>query len=350
MNKKLVMAIAANLMILGAGAVFAADTTENPMSFDGNVTFHYRDQHDGRYSNGAASQSRTAFKSTVTLNANVPITTNLSTYARFTYQHMNKKSAAFARDYFDKSESDLNDASIDGFGLKYVNGGYTYVVGSQALTLGGGLLYDNGFIGRHILPYAINVNKDMKSGNINVIAARTNYQSGKDNDKFFVVQGKYHLNQKTDLGGMIANVDYGNTTKNDFNIPDSNVTFFSVYGNHQFTDKVNVSAEYLVGTVDSDNQAFLTTIGYQLDKKNTLSTGYYYVEDQANIFDDNAADMTTAPNNNTKGFVVSWSHKFNDKTKLTIGDLNYKKIKSNSLSQCVTSDRNRFFANLSINF
>ncbi|WP_427112469.1 hypothetical protein [Megasphaera sueciensis] len=352
MKKKLLIALVTNLMVFSMGSVLAETTTTNndPITFDGNITFHYRDQHDGNYVNGRPSQTRTAFKSTLQLNTNIRITSNLSAYARFSYQHINKEDAAFARDYFDKSISDLNDAAIDSFGLKYTNKNYNVVLGSQALTLGGRLLYDNGFMGRYILPYAVNVTKKMGSGNITAIAAQTNYQSGKNNDKFFVLQGNYHLNPKTDLGTMVAHVNYGGTTKADFNIPDSSVTFFSVYGSKKLTNTLNLSAEYLIGSTSSDNQAFQTNLGYQVDKKNRLMAGYYYVEDQANIFDDNGGDMTGAANNNTKGLVFAWIHKFDDKTSLTIGDLNYKKINSNSFSQCVSDDRNRFFTNLSIHF
>ena len=200
------------------------------------------------------------------------------------------------------------------------------------------------------MPYAINATRKMKAGELTAIAAQTNYQSGKENDKFFVVQGNYHLNSKTDLGGMIAHVNYGNTTKSTFNIPDSDVTFFSVYGSRKLTDKLDLSAEYLVGTASSANQGFQANLGYQFDKKNRLMGGYYYVEDQANIFDANFGDMTGAANNNANGFVIAWLHKFDDKTSLVIGDLNYKKIDSNSLSQCVTDDRNRFFTNFTIRF
>lgn len=352
MKKKLLTALVANLMVFSMGSVFAASsTTDNDcVTFDGNITFHYRDQHDGNYVDGKSSQTRTAFKSTLKLNTNIRLTNNISLYSRFSYQHMNKEDAAFARDYADKSASDLNDAAIDAFGVKYVDKNYNVVIGSQVLKLGGGLLYDNGFMGRYSMAYAINVTKKMSSGDVTAIVAQTNYQTGKENDKFFVLQGDYHLNPKTDLGTMVAHVNYGGTTKADFNIPDSSVTFFSVYGSRKLTNKLDFSAEYLVGTTSSDNQGFQANLGYQLDKKNRLLAGYYYVEDQANIFDDNFGDMTGAANNNTKGIVVAWIHKFNDKTSFMIGDLNYKKVNSNSLSQCVTDDRNRFFTNFSINF
>jgi len=69
-----------------------------------------------------------------------------------------------------------------------------------------------------------------------------------------------------------------------------------------------------------------------------------------NIFDENGGDMTTSPTNNTKGVVVSCTHGFDKKTSLTIGDVNDSKIDKNSISQCVTSDRNRSFTNLSVKF
>lgn len=349
MKKKLLMALTASLVISGVGSALASDDGTG-VQFDGSLTFHYRSQHDSDYVGGKPDKTRNAFKSTVTLNAQAPLAKNLDAYARFTFQHINAESGAFSRDYFNKPSSDLNNGAIDAFGLKYKNAGYTYVIGSQALTLGGGLVYDNGYIGKYALPYAVNVSKKIGAVDVTAIAAQTNYQNGKKNDDFYVVEGNYAVNAKTNVGAMVAHVNYGKTTVADYNLSDSNVTFFSVYGSNKLSNKATVSAEYLVGSTSSANQAFQVNLGYQLDKKNKVSAGYYYVEDQANIFDENGGDMTTSPNNNTKGVVVSWTHGFDEKTSLTIGDFNYSKIDKNSISQCVTSDRNRFFTNLSVKF
>lgn len=349
MKKKVLMALTASLVISGVGGAFAAED-DNAVKLDGNITFHYRSQHENNYANGNPDNTRNAFKSTITLNAEAPLANNLNAYARFTFQNIDKTNGAFARDYYDKPDSDLNNAAIDAFGLKYKNAGYTYVVGSQALTLGGGIAYDNGYIGKYALPYAINVSKKVGAVDLNVIAAKTNYQNSKENDKFYAIQGSYDVNAKTNLGAMIAYVNYGKNTVADYHLPDNNVTLFSIYGSNKLSDKASVSAEYLVGSTSSDNQAFQTNVNYQADNKNSLSAGYYYIEDQANIFDDNGGDMTTAPNNNTKGVVVAWTHNFDKNTSLKIGDYNYKMIDNNSISKCVTNDRNRLFTNVSVKF
>jgi len=341
MKKSLLMALTASLVLTGVGTAFAAD---DAVKIDGSITFHYRTQHDPQRT---GDKTRNSFKSTVTLNAEAPIASNLDAYARFTYQNISKDEGLFARDYID---GDKNNAAIDAFGLKYKNAGYSYVVGSQALTLGGGIAYDNGFIGQHALPYAINGSKKVGAVNLNAIAAKTNYQDNKENDKFYVLQGTMAVSDKSTVGAMLAQVNYGENTVADFNLKSDDVTFFSVYGTRQLSDRTSLSAEYLKSSVSYASQGVQANVTRKLDDKNKLTTGIYYIQDQANIFDDNFADMTTSPNNNAKGTLVVWNHKFNESTSLTVGNLNYKVLDKNSTSGAVSSDRNRFFTNVSVKF
>lgn len=345
------MALTASLVIAGLGTACAEEAADNAVKFDGNVTFHYRSQRDTDASN--VLNDRNAFKTTITLNATAPLSDKLDAYARFTYQNINNNDARFARDYslYKKTaDASLNNAAIDAYGFKYKNAGYTYVVGTQALTLGGGMAYDNGYIGKYALPYAINASKKVGAVNLNVIAARTNYQNDIKDDSFYTVQGNYDVSAKTNLGAMITYVDYGKDTASWYHL-DKDATLFSLYGSHKLSDKATVSGEFLTSSVSEQNNGIQTNLSYKLDEKNGLMAGYYYIEDQANIFEKNAGDMTTWPNNNAKGYVVAWTHKFDKNTTLKIANLNYKMIeRDGGISQCVTSDRNRFFTNLSVNF
>lgn len=337
------MALTASLVLTGVGTVFAAD---DAVKIDGSITFHYRDQHDPQRT---GDKTRNSFKSTVTLNAEAPIASNLDAYARFTYQNISKDSGNFAKDFIG-ADDDNNNAALDAFGLKYNNAGYSYVIGSQALTLGGGIAYDNGFIGKHALPYAVNVNKKVGAVNLNAIAAKTNYQDNKENDKFYVLQGTMAVSDKSTVGAMLAQVNYGKNTVADFNLKSDDVTFLSVYGTRKLSDRTSLSAEYLKSSVSYASQGVQANVTRVLDDKNKLTTGVYYIQDQANIFDDNLADMSGTPNNNTKGTLLVWNHKFDKTTSLTVGNLNYKVIDSHPTSNLIKSDRNRFFTNVSVKF
>ncbi len=343
MKKSLLMALTASLVLTGVGTAFAAD---DAVKIDGSITFHYRDQHDPQ-----GKGDRNAFKSTVTLNAEAPITSNLAAYARFTYQNISTKEGTFAGDFYNApAKQDQNNAAIDAFGLKYNNAGYSYVIGSQAMTLGGGIAYDNGFIGKHTLPYAVNVSKKVGAVNLNAIAAKTNYQDGKEDDKFYVLQGTTAVSDKSTVGAMLAQVNYGEASIVANHLTTDNVTLFSVYGTRQLSDRTSLSAEYLKSSVSYASQGFQANVTRKLDDKNKLTTGIYYIQDQANIFDANYNDMTGTPNNNTKGTLLVWNHKFDKTTSLTVGNLNYKMLDKNATSEAINSDRNRFFTNVSVKF
>lgn len=337
------MALTASLVLTGVGTAFAAD---DAVKIDGTITLHYRTQHDPQRT---GDKTRNSFKSTVTLNAEAPIVSNLDAYARFTYQNISKDSGNFAKDFIGAAD-DNNNAALDAFGLKYSNAGYSYVIGSQALTLGGGIAYDNGFIGKHALPYAVNVSKKVGAVNLNTIAAKTNYQDGKDDDKFYVLQGTTAVSDKATVGAMLAQVNYGKDTVAQWNLKTDDVTLFSVYGTRQLSDRTSLSAEYLKSSVSYANQGFQANVTRKLDDKNKLTTGVYYIQDQANIFDYNLADMSGTPNSNTKGGLIIWNHTFDKNTSLTVGDFNYKVLDKSATSQTVTSDRNRFFTNVSVKF
>ncbi|MDU2066642.1 MAG: hypothetical protein E6713_17625, partial [Sporomusaceae bacterium] len=300
----------------------AAAAQPDGVQFDGNLVVHARSQHDENPGN----RSRTGIKTTLTLNATLPVAENVSAYTRFTYQRLNNNYGVFSADYFCNTKQE--NSALDAFGIKYQNAGYKYVLGLQALTLGGGLVYDNTYIGRHALPYAMSVSKQVGAVNLNFIGAKTNYQGNLSNDNFYVLQGTYAPDGQSSLGVMLARTSYGSDTRSRYAFADSTVNYVSVYGSRAVNDKVGISAELLKSSAKTENQAMQMSLKYTLDAKNTLTASYYYVEDQAVMTDYNATEMSAYPNSNAQGYSIAWIHKFDKNISLKIGDYDYKKIKA----------------------
>lgn len=346
MKKQLLAALTASIVISGVGTAFAAEDSKQEITFDGSFSTQYRDQRDT--SNGVEN-TRTAWKNTLTLNVNAPLAKNLDFYTSLNYQNIHTNAdVGFVADYLN-TNGKKNNTAISTFGFKYKNDGYSYVFGSQALTLGGGLAYDNGFFGRNDLPYALNVSKKVGVTDLNVIVAKTNYQEGKENDKFYVVQGSYNVTPRTNVGAMFAHISYGSDTVSSYSLENNGVNFYSIYGSHTLSDKATLSSEYIKTSSNVDNQGFQMNISYKIDEKNTFGAGYYRVEDQASIVDLNGGGMTTSPNNNTQGYVVSLKHNFDKNISLKLANTNYKKI-NDSTNIGGGSDRNRFNATATVNF
>jgi hypothetical protein len=348
MKRPLLAALTASIIISGVGTAFAAEDSNQEIKIDGSFSTQYRDQHDTNKGAGKSDLTRAAWKTTLTLNVDAPLAQNLDAYASLNYQNISRDAGIGFADYLTTDKK--NNTAISAFGLKYKNAGYSYVVGSQAMTLGGGLAYDNGYIGRHSLPYALNVSKKVGATDLNFIIAQTNYQTGLENDKFYAIQGSYAVTPKTNLGAMFTHVSYGKDTLQSYPLIDSSVNFYSIYGSHQLSDKATISAEYLKASSKVDNQAFQTNLSFALDNKNTLSAGYYRVEDQASIVDNNWGGMTTSPNNNTEGYTVSWKHNFDKNINLKIGYINYTKINATTNVSGAGGDRSRFYTIATVNF
>ena len=342
--------LAATVLITGimaSGTAFAADTNtnnNNGVTIDGSLSIHYRDQSD---KSDHKKLDRNGIKTTLSLNTAAPIAKNLSAYANLNYQIITNNDAPWMADYYPANDDSC--AAISAYGLKYKNAGYSYVAGKQSLTLGDGLAYDNGYIGKNDLPYALSISKKTGNTNISAIIAKTSYQAGIDNDKFFAIQCDYALTHNTQLGAMFAHVSYGKNTINEFALPDSTVNFYNIYGTHDLSKLFNLSAGYLKSSAESDNQAYQANLKYKIDKRNTLSVGYYRAEDQSDILDYNIADMTTTWNTNTKGYTVSLVHQFDKNTKLKLGYIDYKKI-NNTSNIAGTTDRTRLYATAIVNF
>lgn len=342
MNKKAI-AMMTGLLLSGTMTAFAAPD-DGGVTVNGSLSVHYRDQYDK--ADGSAD-TKTGWKTTVTLNVDAPLSKNLSAYANANYQSISsQEGAGWIADYSTSTKSKM---ALSAFGLKYSDGADSYVVGKQFMTLGGGLVYDNGYFGQHNVPYAANITKKIGATTLNVIAAQTAYQSGLENDKFYTVQGSWDVGSDANMGLMYTHVSYGKDTVTKYGLPDKNVNFYSIYGTKNLSDLFSLSAEYLKGSTQNDNTAYQTNLNYKVDDKNTLSVGYYHAEDQSDIVDYNTGDLTTAWNTNTRGYSFAWKHKFDKNTNWKVGYFTYDRI--NPTSQIAGgTDRHRFYTTATVSF
>lgn len=333
MKKRLAMALAATVVMSAAGTVFAAEDS-NDFKFNGSFTTQFRsDDRTNHYTD--PNVKATGLKSTLTINMDKALTDNLALYARFTHQAFNNQTA---QDYqADWVDEDYNTA-IDAFGFKYNNAGVNYVLGSQALTIGAtGLLYDNGFIGEHALPYAAKISSKVGATDLTAILAKTNYQHDVDNENFYVLQGQYAVDNKTTVGAFFARANYEATNTT---VTKDNMNYYGINAGYKLTDKLNFVGEYIKSNADDDNKGYIGGLSYALDNKNTFGASYYHVEDQAAISDANLHSMTTTPFSNAKGYILSYSYKYNANTTISASYDTQDKINAEGKAGA-SCDRNR---------
>lgn len=330
------MALAASFVMSAAGTVFAAD---NDLKFDGSFTTQYR--KDSR-----SNDTYTGQKSTLNINLEKPLTEQLSVYARFMHQAFNNHKAQSVQ--ADWIHEDYNTA-IDAVGFKYSNGGVDYVLGSQALTIGAtGLVYDNGFIGEHALPYALKVSGKSGATDLTAIYAKTNYGHvaydgspaayANDNEDFYVLQGQYAINEKASAGAFLAHVNYNPATNGA--ATKENMRYYGINAGYKLTDKLNFVGEFIKSNADKDDKGFIGGFSYAIDAKNTFNASYYRVEDQAAISDAALTSMTTAPYSNGKGYILSYSHAVDKNTKLAVSYDSLDRINDAAIAGA-NWDRNR---------
>ncbi|HEY3426493.1 MAG TPA: hypothetical protein VGL27_16975 [Negativicutes bacterium] len=351
MKKSLVMALAVSTVISVAGTAFAADAPKpGGFTFDGGIYNQYRIQRDSNNVSPTPDNTKTGFRTMFKLNANMNITDNLNFYARYTYENINVGTSINGKDFMSNTGGNYKyNNAIDAFGLKYNNAGIKYTIGSQPLTLGGGILYDNWYIGKHANPYAAKIEGKVGATNLMAVYAKTNYQDSIANDKFYSIQGNYNINRKATVGAMFAHVSYGNDTVTRMVFPYTSLNAFSVYGSYYLTDKLTASTEYLKTNAALDNKAYTLDLSYKIDPRNTFGIGYYRAEENTSIIDYNLYDMTATDNNNTKGWNFYWTNKLNKNLTLSVTDFIYTKINATS-NTGGGSDRNRFTANLAVSF
>lgn len=334
MKKKLTLALIASLA-LTTGSAFAADFDTK---FDGNVSLQYRDDERTVFGTGAKYGGQ-GFKETITLNSKTKIADGVDFYTRMTYQNLGNGLMNSAADYAGRPDTGYNGA-IDAFGFKIATGSWNWTIGSQPLTIGAqGLVYDNGFIGRHALPYAVNGAGKIGAVDTSVYYARTNYQSDfGDQDKFYGTNLSYDLNANSKVGAFYARwapgADWGIGNQNAYGIDYS----------YKFNDKVSFAGEYSKTSASAANKAYIAGLSYAATNADTFGAKYYRSEVASQIVDKNFGGMGTTPNPDTKGYILSYNHTL-DKAS-TIG-LSY------DCEQAIlgtTDARNRTKLTYSINF
>ncbi len=263
----------------------------NGVKLSGSVNFEFRnDRLD------APNQPVNGYKTLVILNAETNIVKNLDGYVRASYEHFSNAAAtALFKDFV----GDHYSGVVDAFGLEYSNAGYKYVLGSQAFTLGAtGILYDNGFVGRNALPYALSMTGKLGKADLSAVIGQTNYQSGTQ-AKLYVAQGTYALSGKATVGTVLAKWDYGAAV--------GSHNYYTVNSTYAPVKDLTFSAEYLKSDYSQNNKGYAVAVDYKVDKNNSLRAALWRVEWNASIFDNGLGYMTTYWAD-AKGHTFIWKH------------------------------------------
>jgi len=353
MKKALAVVLVVSFMLL-TGTAFAADIP-NPLDlkFDGSLTLQYRND-----SVKFPTSSYNGLKTLGVMNVTKSIGDQFGIYARATYENLggslNPKSnssisgAAYGSpaDYANAKYNSRYNGTIDAFGLTFNDGGWNWKLGSQALTIGQGMIYDNGFIGSHALPYAISGTGKVGVVDTTVIIAKTNYQgAGMNggtllNDKFDVLQFGYDVSPKANIGAFYTHWAAGDTNGARAAMGSGSESFYGINTVYKFDGKLSFNGEATKSSANTNNKAYIGGLTYAFDNVDKVSASYYRSEDLSNINDQNFGGMTTAPNANTKGYIFSWGHKFSSDLNLRLGYDSYTHINAAAVTGA-TNDRNR---------
>jgi hypothetical protein len=351
MKKKLALALVASLA-LTTGSAFAAEVSSpDGFQLDGSLNLQYR--NDTKMAGTSSKNVHDGFKETLTLNMSQKITDNVDFYTRFTYQNVGAGLQNDAEDYRGKIGG--NSAAFDAFGLKVATGTWNWKIGSQPLTVGAqGLVYDNGFIGRNALPYAISGAGKIGAIDTVVYDAKTNYQVPVGNqDKFYGTNLSYSIDDNNKIGAFYAHWTPSSDTANwGTNLNQMAIASFgslNAYGfdySHQFEGKLSFASEYAKTNAKVDNKAYIAGFGYAVDADNKVAAKYYRSEGYSQIWDKNFGGMGTTPNPDTKGFILSLNHAI---SKTTSASLSYDSEKTIKGTYGIGS-RNRTVAAYNVTF
>lgn len=345
MKKVLLTAIISCLFMSLAGVAGAA-TDSAKVKIDGSLTLQYRtDDFD-------TAQAQHDYKSIFFLNAASDLTKNLGVYARFSYEGFaNTADREFpqARDYnFNISGA---DGVIDSYGLKYKNAGLNYTVGAQPLSFGmTGIMYDDHFVGKNAIPYAISTKGKVGATDFQAVIAKTNYQ-GIDNDKIYEIQGNYAINNKASVGAAYAAVQYGkDNPKIAADMKNNTINYYTLNTTYKLADNLSFTGEYLKSTASQDNQGYYAGLTYKPNKKDTIGAAYWRIEDQAAIIDANIWGSLTYFWGNAEGTTFSYQHKIKKDIILNVVDHNWDNINSAPKTTAGGRARDSFRAGITVLF
>jgi len=358
MKKALAVVLFASVLFISSNAIAAEDEDADApdLKIDGSLILQYR--HDNIYKEPLPGRYD-GVQTLVTVNIRQKLTDHLDFYTRATYETLggglnpatNGKvidgvytGYSGSQDYIDKRYNGAFDAV--GFTLKADE--WTWTVGSQALTIGQGLIYDNSNIGRHALPYAVDGKGKIGVLDTEIFTAKTNYQSAiAANDKFSGIVVGYDITPKANIGAFYTRWAAGSTAT----YPDSvaRLNFIGVDATYRLNKKVTFNGEIVRSNASVSNNAYLGGVSYAFDKIDTVSLSAYRSEDLSDINDANLSGMTTAPDANTKGFIFSWSHKMGENISLKVDYDRYTHLNEAAVTG-TTNDRDRTTVGLTYTF
>lgn len=290
MNKKLVALVAAAMMTVSAGSVFAA-----PVTLDGSVSFQARNQD-----NYNPAKDGTGNKLTFKLNAKTQLTNNMDFYARLAGQRLSR--LGYAADFYDGSKKEMME--LDQYGVIIKGGDFNFKLGRQGITVGANAtLYSSGsYIGKNMLSDGLTVSGKTGVFDVKAVIAKED-TDGPYQNKIYALSGSYSPAKNWTLGATLAKYKEANQDTN----------FWAINAGYAFSDKASVSTEYAQSNYSSDNKAYNISFNYAFD--NRLSGYIVNHKTEAN------ADMGrnwTDFENNEKGFYYGLDYKAAKNTTISV--------------------------------
>ena len=328
MKKTLPMALTTCLVFSVAGVAAAETQDSSDLKLDGSIHVEYRADKNSNSIYHNADATHDGLKTTFFLNADKKLSDNLDFYARL----VNRSASAnlgknYAGDYV-ASENHTNITTIDQFGFKYKNAGWSYKLGAQNLSLGAtGLLYDDTrFAGQHIFTNALTASGKVGAIDLKTVIAQTNNKSGDDNDNLYYIHGGYSVDKST-YGFGYARADYGTTTANEYlYATDKNgLNYYTADFSYKLTNDLHFSSEFIQSSAKEHNHGLNLSLFHIFNKNTNGGVAYFKVEEQANIQNAYEGGMTYQWGN-AEGYGVFFNHKLSNNVTLNIADFQMSPI------------------------
>lgn len=301
MNK----AIAGLLLGLGvlSAPAYAADVT---WEGDAAVKFEQDTQSGGTKESGLMYSLR--------LTGIIPMNDHLSLYGRLGAQYATRPALS---DYnLDSYGEDRKSViAIDQFGLNYTNGGFSYKLGRQDLTIGTtALLYsrnsDN--VGRH--NFVDGLTFTGKAGKVDLAGVFVQEDNeGSQDNKLIAIHGGYDVSERLNVGATLGRYFYADSEA-------GNTNHWAVDSTYK-VGKNTFTAELAKSNGDGDNKAYAVTWNYDFNDKTSAYITAFRVEPNADMGGQSDFD------NNSRGFKYGIAHKLTDRDTVTVDYTNQKTLR-----------------------
>jgi len=341
-------------LLLSMSSITSAETNNSSdVQIDGDFHMEYRSDKNTKNIYGSKDSTANGIKTTLTLNANKKLTDNVDIYARLTSRYADHDLGANYAGDFVHADSKNSSTAIDQFGVKYHNAGWNYKIGPQNLTLGEtGLLYDDTrFSGKNIFTNAVTATGKLGSVAIQTSIAKTNYDSGFDNDKIYYIHGGYSAN-KSQYGLGYARADYGNTTASTYLRSDdgTSLNYYTADFSYKLTDTLHFSSEFIQSSAKEENHGLNLVLFHIFDKKTNGGITYFKVGEQANIQNAYEGGMTYQWGN-AEGYGVFFNHKLAKNLTFNIADFQMSPInRTTDVKSGMRGNQNTLRVGLTYNF